>query len=228
MKTILVDDELLTEEDICRKYKAYVYKLAQPFGYRHGYEDARSEAMLALVQACRSFDTSHGVPFGAYMTQQVRFALRKFARRCPSGLHVPTGTQALRYQAHRADVLDKSPQEIVEALGCTLEMAKRVRLAEFRTSTKSLDKSVKDSNMDGSEDTLLNTVHGTADDLTQPHVDEFLSRLTERERYILEQHKRKVRQDITAAELGISQMMVSRTLGKIKAKAYDTFMMGEC
>lgn len=224
---IPLDGESLTEEEAYKRYREQLGKVARPYGYTHGHEDAEAVAALAFVKACRAYDAARGVPFGPFMMVRVKYALAEYAGKPKSGVYVPYRTVALRHKIRKTGLLDSPAPEIAEALGCTEAQVLRALKAEGVMTTLSLDAPGAHPADDDNEALLGDILPGPLDDLTVQDVQAFEESLSERERRVLEGRRTGATNVDAAAAMGIAPRTLTRTLDVIRRKAYKIFIKEE-
>ncbi|PRY14546.1 sigma-70 family RNA polymerase sigma factor [Kineococcus rhizosphaerae] len=173
-------------------------------------EDLEQVARLGLVKAAERFRPEAGHEFGAYATPTITGELRRWFRDHGWCVRPPRRLQELRTRMIQETTTGLSEQELAARLDATVAELREAHRATHAYSALSLD--VPRHDVAGEDD-------------TSAHVDDLLSLrtavtgLSDRERRIL--HLRfydEATQSEIAAELGISQMQVSRLLAGILAR----------
>lgn len=190
------------------------------------YDDLAQVAALALVKAVDGFDVSRGVPFSCYAVPSILGALRRHFRDTTWAMRVPrrdqelnsvvravTGDLTQRHGHHPtaaelADHLDVSIDDVALALAAS----QAYRLASLNALQRGTD-GIETGRLIGAVDPGY---AGVDDRLTLRPV---LATLPLRERRILAMSfYRHMTQSQIAAEVGLSQMHVSRLLKRSLAK----------
>jgi RNA polymerase sigma-B factor len=184
-------------------------------------EDLVQVGTIGLLKAIDRFDTDRGVEFATYATPTVIGEIKRHFRDRGWAIRVPRRLQELRIQisattADLSQILGRAPTpgELAEAIGCSVEEVMDGIASGNAYSTLSLDAS--DDGDDRS--TPLTDVLGMEDDNLE-HVEiresllPLLAQLEPRERRILMlRFFKNMTQSQIAADVGISQMHVSRLL----------------
>ncbi|CAM3473911.1 RNA polymerase sigma factor SigF [Nocardioides dubius] len=193
------------------------------------YEDLLQVGTIGLLKAIDRFDLERGVEFSTYATPTVIGEIKRHFRDKGWAIRVPRRLQELRMQisatsAELTQSLGRSPTpaELAEAIGCSTEDVVEGMESSNAYSTLSLD--AGDDSDEGAS--FLATLG--VDDEGIEHVElreslkPLLAELPEREKTILMMRFFKnMTQSQIAAEVGISQMhvsrLLSRTLDKLRA-----------
>jgi RNA polymerase sigma-B factor len=189
------------------------------------YEDLRQIAALGLVKAVDRYDPGRGKAFESYAVPTVTGEIKRHFRDHMWTLHVPRRVQDLRNRV-RSAIQELSPSvsdhwpgvaEIAEHANLSEEDVQVGLTALEAYNTLSLDAGLPASGDDGCclGDTLGATDSALDTVVDRESVKSRLQALPERERTILYlRFFKDMTQDDIAAELGISQMHVSRLLNK--------------
>jgi RNA polymerase sigma-B factor len=190
-------------------------------------EDLEQVACLGLMKAATSFRLETGVPFIGYAVPTIRGEVKRFFRDCSWTVRVPRRLQDL--QGKIAQVLpllaqelgrEPSVDELADRLGVDSDQVREAEAARGCFTVLSLDRPV------GRTDGELMLVDVIADDEdpelrrieTIDQLGPLIGELDRRDRRILELcFVENWKQVDIGAELGISQMQVSRLLAKILA-----------
>lgn len=198
-------------------------RIARSFAGRgEDLDDLTQVAMLELVKVAGRFDPSHGVSFAQYAFPCIAGAVKRHFRDNGWSMHITRRMQELHMQTSRAIPV------LTQLLGRTPtvgDLAVYLRLSEkdtrdcldsrFAYQTRSLDQPASD---DGERE--LGHLFGGLDSRMESVPDrhalaEYVAGLSTRDRSIL---SLRFAQDLTQREiaqrLGISQMHVSRLLGR--------------
>ncbi|WP_395570358.1 SigB/SigF/SigG family RNA polymerase sigma factor [Streptomyces sp. BK79] len=202
-----------------------VYFAARRFRSRtESVEDVVQAGSVGLIKAINRFDPSRGVEFASFAVPTVVGEIKRFFRDTTWAVHVPRRLQELR------PTLQNATTDLEQELGrppTVLELAAYVKRdpeevldcleAAHSHHTASLDATLDETERDdiladqvGFEDHDLELV----EELTA--LQPVIARLPERDRLILAMRfGREMTQRDIGAELGISQMHVSRLLARI-------------
>jgi RNA polymerase sigma-B factor len=187
-------------------------------------EDFEQVAYLGLIKAVDNFDPSYGTGFLGYATPMIVGEIKRYFRDTTWSVHVPRRLQEL------SGALRKAVEEMVSELGrepTVLELAERLEATEEEIveaidaseayTTASLDHPVGEE-PDGA---LLGELLGDQDPAFDLMIDRqvlknLVAELGERDkRILLMRYFRGMTQTEIGAELGVSQMQVSRLLTRI-------------
>ncbi len=183
-------------------------------------DDLRQVAAYALIKAVDGYDPGRGVPFAAYVCPYILGALKRHFRDTGWAMRVPRDMQELNHRVTIA-VSDlghqrartPSQREIAEHLDVTVAEVRHAASAGQVYRLPSLDTPWRDSE---SAD-LVDLVGGP--DVRFGRVDDrmtlrpLLARLAPREQRILTlRYGSQMTQSAIAADIGVSQMQVSRLL----------------
>jgi len=186
-------------------------------------DDLVQVASMGLVKAIDRFDPARGNAFVSYAVPTILGELRRYFRDCCWDVHVPRGAQelALRVEETQSELtvsLGRPPavRELAEYLELDVERVLDAMAARNAYVVSSLD--APRSNPDGTDASTYGDSIGELDERYEL-VEErgtiagAFAHLPERERTVL---RLRFEQDMTqseiAAEIGISQMHVSRLL----------------
>lgn len=202
---------------LARRLAARYHRRQEPF------EDLVQVANLGLVKAVERYDPGRGTRFSSYAVPTIAGELRRHFRGTAWTLHVPRGVQedALRVRdassrlTHR---LGRAPRisELEAETGLNPEAISEALHARAVQATASLDQTVGGSADEG--DATLGELIGRDDDgfaLAERHADvaPLLRSLPRREREVLFlRFARDMTQSEIAAQIGCSQMQISRIL----------------
>ena len=186
------------------------------------HEDLVQVGTIGLIKAVDRFDTERGVEFSTYATPTIIGEIKRYFRDKGWAIRVPRRLQELRMQitSATADLTQKlgrspTPGELAEYIGCTVEEIIEGMESSNAYATLSLD--ATDSTEDGTSQSMLDNLG--IDDEGLEHVElresikPLLERLPAREKKILLlRYFKNMTQSQIAAEIGVSQMHVSRLL----------------
>jgi RNA polymerase sigma-B factor len=188
------------------------------------FEDLVQVGTIGLIKAIDRFELARGVEFSTYATPTIIGEIKRHFRDKGWAIRVPRRLQELRMQigtttAELTQALGRSPtpRELAEKLGCSVEEIVEGIESSNAYSTLSLD-----ATDDGSEDggvSMMEMMGLDDEELEQIEIRESIKPLLEalppREKRILllRFFKNKTQSEI-AAEIGVSQMHVSRLLSR--------------
>ena len=209
-------------EELVRLHLPLVEHCARRFRNRgEPFEDLVQVGTIGLLKSIDRFELERGVEFSTYATPTIIGEIKRHFRDKGWAIRVPRRLQELRLQLTSATAeltqrLGRSPtpRELAEAVGCTLEEVIEGLESGNAYATLSLD--AGEDAEDGAA-TILDAIG--AEDPSLEHVDireslkPLLDSLEPREKRILMlRFFRNMTQSQIAAEVGISQMHVSRLL----------------
>jgi len=212
-----------TRNQLVERHMGLAAHIAKRFSRPGGTEeDLRQVAMLGLVKAVDRFDPEFGVPFAAFAGSTIEGELKRHFRDHGWAVRVPRSAKELHLLVRRAsDELvqsqGRSPSvgEIATHLGIDRDDVLRGLSASAAYHVGTIH-----GGGDGEGDTPLDRVGALAveesgfDHAMDSHiVERLLERLPERERNIVQlRFYERMSQAEIAAEIGVSQMQVSRLL----------------
>ncbi|MFI5755043.1 RNA polymerase sigma factor SigF [Streptomyces sp. NPDC051569] len=191
-------------------------------------EDILQVGTIGLIKAIDRFDLSREVEFTSFAVPYIVGEIKRFFRDTSWAVHVPRRLQELRVELakakeHLATSLDRDPtvKELSELLGITEEEVIEGLVATNGYTAGSLDMPTGDEGQTGGSGRTFADVLGEADPAMEKvenlhALAPLLEQLDERERSIVEMRfGRELTQSQIGAELGVSQMHVSRLLNRI-------------
>lgn len=216
-------DDPPAREELAIRNRALASYLARKFvGRGEALEDLEQVANLALLKAIDRFDPSRDVRFSTFATVTIVGELKRHLRDRGWSVRVPRQLQEMAVRITRElpelwQELGRSPtiREIAERIDATEDDVLEAMDAAQAYAADSLDQPTGDGNLTpaealGTVDERLERMEGWA--TVAPLID----RLPERERRILYlRFFQDETQSEIAAELGISQMHVSRLLSQV-------------
>jgi RNA polymerase sigma-B factor len=209
-------------DDLVRLHLPLVEHCARRFRNRgEPFEDLVQVGTIGLIKSVDRFDVDRGVEFSTYATPTIIGEIKRHFRDKGWAIRVPRRLQELRMQIASASAeLTQSlgraptPSELAEQIGCTVDDVIEGIESSNAYSTLSLD--AGDNSDEGSLGVL--DMMGV-DDAGIEHVElresikPLLERLPAREKNILMlRFFKNLTQSQIAAEVGVSQMHVSRLL----------------
>jgi RNA polymerase sigma-B factor len=221
-------DQAQAREDLVRLHLPLVEHLTRRFLNRgEHYDDLLQVGTIGLIKAIDRFDSDRGVEFSTYATPTIVGEIKRHFRDKSWAIRVPRRLQELRAAISSATAeltqdLGRSPTvaEIAAKVGVTDEEVIEGLESANAYTTLSLD--AGDSSGDGAM-SMMDTIG--EDDEALEHVENrealkpLLEALDPREKHILTlRFFRGMTQSQIAAEIGVSQMHVSRLLNKTLAQ----------
>jgi RNA polymerase sigma-B factor len=202
---------------------AFAQRLARRFRDRgEPTDDLAQVAMVGLVNAIDGYDPGRGCEFAGYATPTIVGEIRRYFRDKGWRIKVPRRLQELRLQVNRARVqlsqtMAASPTnaDLAAHLGVTeQDVAEAIHIGQLYNPV-SLSAPIGPDSEQGIADPIGDDDPGMEAVDNRESVKPLLASLPERERKILTMRFFKdMTQSQIAAELGISQMHVSRLLTK--------------
>ncbi|MER7761572.1 SigB/SigF/SigG family RNA polymerase sigma factor [Streptomyces sp. NPDC097619] len=194
-------------------------------------EDIVQVGTIGLIKAIDRFDPDRGVEFTTLALPFITGEIKRYFRDTTWSVHVPRRLQELRSdlaksQEALSDLFGRAPTvaELAEDLGLSEEEVREGMVAANGYSSESLDAGSENEGQDGAvragRRTLTDTL-GAVDPELELFEDchtlaPLLARLGDRDRRILAMRfGEELTQAQIGAELGISQMQVSRVLARI-------------
>ncbi len=183
-------------------------------------EDLVQVGTIGLIKAVDRFDPARGLEFSTYATPTVIGEIKRHFRDKGWAIRVPRRLQELRLRIgattqELTQTLGRSPtpRELAESIGCTVEEIVEGLESSNAYATLSLD-SGDDPDEGGS---MLDVLGADDANLAQVEVRESLKPLLEQlepreKRILLLRFFKNMTQSQIAAEIGVSQMHVSRLL----------------
>lgn len=187
------------------------------------FEDLVQVGTIGLIKSIDRFDSDRGVEFSTYATPTIIGEIKRYFRDKGWAIRVPRRLQELRMQIGAASAeltqnLGRSPtpRELAESIGVTVEEIVEGIESSNAYSTLSLD--ATDDSDDGTA-TMLDAIGVDDEGLEHVEIREsikpLLDRLDAREKKILLlRFFKNMTQSQIAAEIGVSQMHVSRLLNR--------------
>jgi RNA polymerase sigma-B factor len=210
-------------DDLVRLHLPLVEHCARRFRNRgEPFEDLVQVGTIGLIKSVDRFDVERGVEFSTYATPTIIGEIKRHFRDKGWAIRVPRRLQELRMQITTASgELTQSlgraptPSELADRIGCTVDDVIEGIESSNAYSTLSLD-----AGGDNSEDGSLTMLDSMGvDDAGIEHVElresikPLLENLPAREKNILMlRFFKNLTQSQIAAEVGVSQMHVSRLL----------------
>jgi RNA polymerase sigma-B factor len=218
------DGDFAAREALVQQFLPLARKLARRYVQSpEPYEDLVQVASLALVKAVDRFDPDRGASFSSFAVPTILGEIRRYFRDSTWSVHVSRGAKeralAVRDATeHLANVRGRAPsvQELAAYLELGIDQVLEALCAKEAYHAQSLDAPASSGEEEGA-DTVGDTL-GARDEryeLVEARmvVADALPSLPERERRILRMRfVEEMTQSEIAAQIGISQMQVSRVL----------------
>jgi len=208
---------------LVRMHLPLVEHLARRFRNRgEPLDDLTQVATIGLIKSVDRFDLERGVEFSTYATPTIIGEVKRYFRDKGWAIRVPRRLQELRMQigATTADLTQTlgrspTPRELAEAIGCPVEEIIEGIESSNAYATLSLD-ATDDGNDDGGF-SMLDVLGIDDEELEQIEIRESIKPLLEalphrEKRILLLRFFRNKTQSEIAADIGVSQMHVSRLL----------------
>ena len=202
-------------------YDGFARSLALKFRHRESFDDLMQVARIGLLHAIDRFDPSLGRPFPLFARITITGELKRHIRDKTWGMRVPRSLQEDYLNVMRAvDELtaEQSESPSMEALAerCQMSVERVVEALELRVSQRAL--SIDAPVGAATDDPLIELGQeelGFRQLENRQLLAQLLGRLPERDRRILElRFIGEMTQSEIAAEVGVSQMCVSRVLAR--------------
>ncbi|MFI8370520.1 RNA polymerase sigma factor SigF [Streptomyces sp. NPDC085466] len=210
---------------------ALVRFAAARFGTRsEPMEDIVQVGTIGLIKAIDRFELARGVEFPTFAMPTIIGEIKRFFRDTSWSVHVPRRLQELRLDLARAgdalsQRLDRAPTvaELAAELGISHDEVVEGMAASNAYTAASLDAQTEDDDHGQNETTLADRLgyedHGLTGIEYIASLKPMIASLPERERLILSlRFVTGLTQSEIGAELGISQMHVSRLLARTLAR----------
>ena len=224
------DGDPAAREDLVKRFLPLARTLARRFWHSsEPYEDLVQVASLALVKAIDRFDLERGASFQSFAVPTILGELRRYFRDSGWAVHVPRGAQerALAVRDAEEHLLNRHGRSpTVHEIAVYLELSEEDVLDGLQAAraytTTSLDLPPQDGEEDG--DLTIADRLGDEDDGyeladARVAVAEAVRSLPEGERRLLGMRfVKEMTQSEIGAQLGVSQMQVSRLLRRTLAQ----------
>jgi RNA polymerase sigma-B factor len=212
-------DDPEARAELVRRFGPFARRLAARFRGRAETEDLEQVAMLALVKAIDRFDPAHGSAFEAFAAVTIVGELKRYLRDTSWAVRVPRRLQEIGLEVSRAvdeltGSLGHSPSvaEVAAHTGFTEDQVLEGLDVATALGADSLDAPLDDAGR-GIDPPDTDESFAIYDEWAG--VADALRALPERDRRILYlRFFRNLTQSEIAAEIGISQMHVSRLLAR--------------
>jgi RNA polymerase sigma-B factor len=187
------------------------------------FEDLVQVGTIGLIKSVDRFDTDRGVEFSTYATPTIIGEIKRYFRDKGWAIRVPRRLQELRMQitaatAELTQTLGRSPtpREIADRVGCSVEEIVEGLESSNAYATLSLD--ANDDSDEGGQ-SMLDAIGIDDEALEQVEIRESVKPLLEsmparEKKILLLRFFKNMTQSQIAAEIGVSQMHVSRLLSR--------------
>jgi len=202
-------------------YDGFARSLALKFRHRESVEDLIQVARIGLLHAIDRFDPEMGRPFPLFARITITGELKRHIRDKTWSMRVPRSLQEDYLNVMRAvDELtaEQSDSPSMEAVAerCDMSVDRVLEVMELRMSQRSL--SIDAAPTPGTEEPLMEIGQedaGFGQFENRELLANLLARLPERDRRIVElRFMEEMTQSDIAAQIGVSQMCVSRVLAR--------------
>jgi RNA polymerase sigma-B factor len=202
-------------------YDGFARSLALKFRHRESVDDLVQVARIGLLHAIDRFDPALGRPFPLFARITIAGELKRHIRDRTWAVRVPRSLQEDYLNVMRAVdelTIEHSGSPSMEALAerCEMSVERVVEAMELRISQRAL--SIDVSTSQTSDDPLIELSQediGFRQLENRQLLAQLLGRLPKRDRRIVElRFMEEMTQSAIAAEIGVSQMCVSRVLAR--------------
>jgi len=208
-------------DELMASYDGFARSLALRYRHREALDDLIQVARIGLLHAIDRFDPNLGRPFPLFARITIAGELKRHIRDKTWGMRVPRSLQEDYLNVMRAvDELtaEQSDSPSMESLAerCGLSVERVVEAMELRVSQRAM--SIDVPAVPGSDDPVIELGQDDAGFRQLENrqlLGHLLGRLPERDRHIVElRFIDELTQSEIAAEVGVSQMCVSRVLAR--------------
>jgi RNA polymerase sigma-B factor len=226
------DRDEVARDALVERFMPLAHKLARRYmGGREPIEDLVQVASFGLLKALDRFDPSRGTSFLTFAVPTIVGELKRHFRDSGWAVHVPRGSQELALKVQRAQEalsLRTGRSPTVHELAAEMQLGMEAVLEGLEAAAARHAHSLDAPLEADAEAVTLADSFGDIDPGFE-HVDDVaavataISGLSERDRYVLRQRFFEDRtQSEIAAEIGVSQMQVSRILRRAIAALSDS------
>lgn len=224
------EPDMRCRDELISMHIGLVEYLARRFANRgEPYEDLLQVGFIGLIKAIDRYDLDRGVEFTTYATPTIIGEIKRYFRDKSWAIRVPRRLQAKDYELSQAaeklsQQLKRTPtlQEIAAHMGISEEEVVEVLESAHVSNYVSLDGLTNEDPFGKGFSLLEHLGSEDYDFFLSEHraaISQYISRLDQREQRILfMRFFQGMTQVEIARELGISQMHVSRLLGRILQK----------
>lgn len=228
-------EQAATRDELVRLHLPLVDHCARRFRNRgEPFEDLVQVGTIGLLKAIDRYDLTRGVEFSSYATPTIIGEIKRHFRDRGWAIRVPRRLQEMRLRiggatADLAQKLGRSPtaRELAEAVGCSVEEIIEGLESGHAYATLSLDAGGEGGDRGDDTATIMDTLGARDAGIEQVELREsvrpLLDGLPEREkRILLLRFFRNMTQAQIAEDIGVSQMHVSRLLGRTLASLRES------
>ncbi|MDN9011091.1 sigma-70 family RNA polymerase sigma factor [Brevibacillus laterosporus] len=179
-------------------------------------DDLYSEGFVGLIKAYDSYDPTkfQGAPkFSTYAVPSIIGRIKEYLKRDGSLVRGPNYIIRMLPKVVKMDEEGKSVKEISEALQRSEQKVKDTLEYVSKQIPFTLEQQITDRN--GDQTTLLDSL-GVQDDITEIYVNEFLDKLSDRDRMIVDLVMKGFSQSEIGKKMGVFQSQIARRVAKIK------------
>jgi len=189
-------------------------------------EDLEQMAYIGMVKAFRKYDPDgyNNSRFSTYAVPTMIGEIQRFYRDGTIEMvKFPRIFKEIWGRVKKMDLEDESNERIAELTGFPLDKVTEAMEWYDRKQAYSLDWETRESKEGDGATVLLIDKLGFHEDFSSVMVNEFLNRLTDKERIVLTMYAEGYQQREIGPVIGVSQVQVSRILAKIKTKGENYF-----
>ena len=209
-----------TRAELVARFLPLARRLARRYQSRAEYEDLVQVASFALVKAIDRYEPARGLAFTSYAVPTIVGALKRYLRDHTWTVRVPRSLHDRALEVRRASGLlaarlgrAPTPAELAKELDCTVEQVLEALQTASAHRPDTLEAPPDPDDDHHRQSQPVTEERGFANAEASATLEPLVARLTPRERTIL---RLRFADDLTqseiAAELGVSQMYVSRAL----------------
>ncbi|MFP7480213.1 sigma-70 family RNA polymerase sigma factor [Terribacillus saccharophilus] len=221
MERKIIDGVLMTEAECLEKYSYLVRVIVSKLKFKKGRiiepDDLYNVGAIGVMKAYRLFDPDYGSKFKSYCEVMARGSIYHFLRDNDKSITFGRQINELVWKLNRRGDNDLPASVIAERYAVPYKVASGA--IAFMERVRSMDAELP---FDDEATASYYDMFGVEDDNSSLFVNEFIGTLDDRSRTILELRHRDMSQHEIAAEIGCSQMHVSRLLAKI-GKQYHSY-----
>lgn len=226
-----------TLDQCLETHERLIHKVCQSFtkrAYQNGWEynDLFQVAVIGFLKAYERFDPTkfkteegEGVKFSTYCVPKIFGEIQRQLRDDNIGPKFSRRDKDTGVKIIRMDLVDKPVSEIAEALEISESQAQSGLDCVLFHRANSMNETIyEDYEDDGEAITLLDKL-GTDEDYTTVFVEEFLEKLTPKQRKVIQGTMESKTQREIAKTVGVSQAHVSRIIKRI-GELYKDYKAG--
>lgn len=180
-------------------------------------EDLVNVGAIGLIKACDRFDAGRGVKFSTFAVPYIWGTINQFMRDNADTIYFTRQVKLDYYKIVEFDLINEKPEEISKQLDMPICRVKEALEYYKNQNIKSLDEVILDNN--GRNPVTVADTIGTEIDMdSNIEVERFLNSLDEKTRKVVNLRLQDLTQREIAQIVGLSQVEISRTLGRAKKK----------